>query len=525
MGHKKRSFEHSCLAQRYLATCSSQKNKHADMYCEPSAKEVVQSNYLISEDAYDLVGRLLMLIPFQKNRYNICERGTACVVRAAGRPCSQGSHWLRTGRLGSKQVWNNEPRCRQQPWRELLSDIVADVSTDSSRQDQSIARIKNHLYGVVMVKLDSYSKTKLRKRNKISAYTRQKAKSKYGNLIRLVRASQSNPCRERKINIKTSERVNVDVGPIHAKQTVMSPTQANPFLFGGGGVEYVWASSYEEARSAKQERLQNKVKQSANISRSKNIDQRLKIKLGNLFSGWTAGFFGALLFLVPLHFAAASPSPHFTFTNAKDSAGKRRPKHPHSTGNWTGDRDVVHFEPPKLAVRNLDPSSAAIVDNKINESEIQNHEISLVQHFYIGTKYQTGSMFETRIILSRIGEDVDATGHKEAVLVVNTLRRSSSHNKVRITHPYSPALIQSAFHQSGIFECGPSAPVHSSPLLAVYHALSSVDTCRRPSSSLMFLAALDCTRLPHFSQMATTETGSSPSARAFRRAKRLPENS
>ncbi|KAJ8867697.1 hypothetical protein PR048_031500 [Dryococelus australis] len=39
--------------------------------------------------------------------------------------------------------------------------------------------------------------------------------------------------------------------------------------------------------------------------------------------------------------------------------------------SWTGDRDEVHFEPPKLA---------------IDESEIQNNEISLVQHFYIGTK-------------------------------------------------------------------------------------------------------------------------------------------
>ncbi|KAJ8897546.1 hypothetical protein PR048_002895 [Dryococelus australis] len=30
--------------------------------------------------------------------------------------------------------------------------------------------------------------------------------------------------------------------------------------------------------------------------------------------------------------------------------------------NWPGDRDEVHFEPPKLAVRNLDPRSSAIVD-------------------------------------------------------------------------------------------------------------------------------------------------------------------
>ncbi|KAJ8879931.1 hypothetical protein PR048_020552 [Dryococelus australis] len=42
----------------------------------------------------------------------------------------------------------------------------------------------------------------------------------------------------------------------------------------------------------------------------------------------------------------------------------------------------VHSEPPKLAVRNLDPRSAAIID----ESEIQHHAFSLVQHFYIGTK-------------------------------------------------------------------------------------------------------------------------------------------
>ncbi|KAJ8871381.1 hypothetical protein PR048_027698 [Dryococelus australis] len=30
--------------------------------------------------------------------------------------------------------------------------------------------------------------------------------------------------------------------------------------------------------------------------------------------------------------------------------------------SWTGDRDEVHFEPPKLAVRNLDPRSAAIIN-------------------------------------------------------------------------------------------------------------------------------------------------------------------
>ncbi|KAJ8877529.1 hypothetical protein PR048_021984 [Dryococelus australis] len=51
--------------------------------------------------------------------------------------------------------------------------------------------------------------------------------------------------------------------------------------------------------------------------------------------------------------------------------------------NWTGDQDEVHFEPLKLAVRSLDPRLAAIV---IDESKIQIHKISLVQHFYIGTR-------------------------------------------------------------------------------------------------------------------------------------------
>ncbi|KAJ8866585.1 hypothetical protein PR048_032444 [Dryococelus australis] len=63
-----------------------------------------------------------------------------------------------------------------------------------------------------------------RKLHTMSAYTRQKAKSKYRNSIRLERASQKQPSdthvtpynrvkrrRERKINIKASERVNVDV--------------------------------------------------------------------------------------------------------------------------------------------------------------------------------------------------------------------------------------------------------------------------------------------------------------------------
>ncbi|KAJ8888599.1 hypothetical protein PR048_008091 [Dryococelus australis] len=50
---------------------------------------------------------------------------------------------------------------------------------------------------------------------------------------------------------------------------------------------------------------------------------------------------------------------------------------------WTGDRDDVLFEPPKLTIRNLDPRSAAI-----------NHEISLLQHFYIRTKNKLDPLSE-----------------------------------------------------------------------------------------------------------------------------------
>ncbi|KAJ8876977.1 hypothetical protein PR048_021429 [Dryococelus australis] len=59
--------------------------------------------------------------------------------------------------------------------------------------------------------------------------------------------------------------------------------------------------------------------------------------------------------------------------------------------SWTGDQDDdVHFEPPKLAVPNLDPRSAATID----ESDIQNHEITLVQHFYTGAKIKLDPVSE-----------------------------------------------------------------------------------------------------------------------------------
>ncbi|KAJ8895983.1 hypothetical protein PR048_001324 [Dryococelus australis] len=41
--------------------------------------------------------------------------------------------------------------------------------------------------------------------------------------------------------------------------------------------------------------------------------------------------------------------------------------------SWTGDRDEIHFEPPKLVVRKLDPRSAVIVDEFTLWSEIHVH--------------------------------------------------------------------------------------------------------------------------------------------------------
>ncbi|KAJ8877675.1 hypothetical protein PR048_022130 [Dryococelus australis] len=69
--------------------------------------------------------------------------------------------------------------------------------------------------------------------------------------------------------------------------------------------------------------------------------------------------------------------------------------------SWAGDRDEIHFEPPKLAVGNLDPRSSAI-----------NHEISLVHYFYFGTKIKLETGSELGSFDPGIGKDVGATGHK-----------------------------------------------------------------------------------------------------------------
>ncbi|KAJ8869525.1 hypothetical protein PR048_028516 [Dryococelus australis] len=83
-------------------------------------------------------------------------------------------------------------------------------------------------------------------------------------------------------------------------------------------------------------------------------------------------------------------------------------------------QDEVHFEPPKLVVRTLDPRSADIID----ESEIQNHEILLVQHFYIGTKIKLDPCSELRPFDLGSGKMLVQPGIR--VIVVRTYRRFSA---------------------------------------------------------------------------------------------------
>ncbi|KAJ8894903.1 hypothetical protein PR048_000210 [Dryococelus australis] len=100
---------------------------------------------------------------------------------------------------------------------------IAKVSIDSSRQDQSIARIKTFVWRGYSEIACVYFK-KLTKLNTILSYTRQKAKSKYRNRTWLERAFQKQSsdthkapcdwvkrCCEFKRNIQLSERSNVDV--------------------------------------------------------------------------------------------------------------------------------------------------------------------------------------------------------------------------------------------------------------------------------------------------------------------------
>ncbi|KAJ8885410.1 hypothetical protein PR048_011607 [Dryococelus australis] len=99
----------------------------------------------------------------------------------------------------------------------------------------------------------------------MSAYTRQKAKSKYKNRIRLERASQEQSsythktphdrvkrCRERKINTKASERVNVDV--FTQNKRLCPLTQPHPIFLHSSSTQstlrqttYINKATYEAA--------------------------------------------------------------------------------------------------------------------------------------------------------------------------------------------------------------------------------------------------------------------------------------
>ncbi|KAJ8891811.1 hypothetical protein PR048_004365 [Dryococelus australis] len=81
--------------------------------------------------------------------------------------------------------------------------------------------------------------------------------------------------------------------------------------------------------------------------------------------------------------------------------------------SWTGDREEEHFEQPKLEVRDLDPRSAAI---------IRNHEMSLVRHFYIGTKIKLDPGSELGSLDLRPGKTLVQPGISEARRRANNCR-------------------------------------------------------------------------------------------------------
>ncbi|KAJ8866217.1 hypothetical protein PR048_032060 [Dryococelus australis] len=107
----------------------------------------------------------------------------------------------------------------------------------------------------------------------MSAYTRQKAKSKYRNRIRLERASQKQSsdiyktpydrvtrCRERKINIKASERVNTTELMIHSRLTSILLLQPKFRRVGGLEIASCWLESGYGTCSSGRNRLLQRVR-------------------------------------------------------------------------------------------------------------------------------------------------------------------------------------------------------------------------------------------------------------------------
>ncbi|KAJ8877360.1 hypothetical protein PR048_021814 [Dryococelus australis] len=100
----------------------------------------------------------------------------------------------------------------------------------------------------------------------------------------------------------------------------------------------------------------------------------------------------------------------------------------------------MNLEPPKLAVPNLDPRSATIVDKskfvsystsishigtKIDESEIQNHKILLLQHFYIGSNIKLDPVSELGSFELGSGKMLVQPGTNHEPLEVTTTTLSS----------------------------------------------------------------------------------------------------
>ncbi|KAJ8897412.1 hypothetical protein PR048_002758 [Dryococelus australis] len=197
----------------------------------------------------------------------------------------------------------------------------------------------------------------LRKLNTISAYTRQKAKSKYRNRILLERASQKQStnthktphdrvkrCKERKINIKVSERVNVVVF-----------TQNKRLCLQHSQTQFSSSSSLRPAS-------ENSPHPFTNLTGSTG----LCLSTSSRSYAW-------------LHHRGSKFDPRSHLRSAQKTVAlfefrtrlEIEMKFISNLLNW-------RFQ---NSIRDQQPSST-----NIEESEVQNHEISLVQHFYIGTK-------------------------------------------------------------------------------------------------------------------------------------------
>ncbi|KAJ8873568.1 hypothetical protein PR048_024386 [Dryococelus australis] len=185
-----------------------------------------------------------------------------------------------------------------------------------------------------------------RKLNTISAYTRQKSKSKYRNHIRLDRTSQKQSsgthkspydrvkrCRERKINIKASERVNPPIEP-------SSPFWFEHYCTMPRGPIYAGNDCYRTRKPGKVKEFKTVRKILKKIRETVSATARgrplpldplpCRGEPGSIAGGVapeifarSAGFLGDLPFTPPFYFGAF-PSPRFILIGSQDSDIKSR---------------------------------------------------------------------------------------------------------------------------------------------------------------------------------------------------------